>query len=210
MEGKPTTTLEIYDPVQGTWSKGSPLPEARSRYSLVAFEGRMYLFGGWDGSQIRNEVFVYDAQADNWEMRTPMRTARAFSGAVALDGRIYVVGGEDNTGPLNVNEVYTPANENNQPWKSAASLPTARSRAGIGTAANYVQLFGGTPEAQPISYDIRTDTWQQAQGESQLLGNQPGVAQRDGVYYILSGTPGQSVTSLFEVRQTYTLVVPLR
>ncbi|NIT59595.1 MAG: hypothetical protein GWN00_26270, partial [Aliifodinibius sp.] len=45
--------LAVYDPILDQWMNLENLPEARSGYSSIAYEGRLYLFGGWDGENVR-------------------------------------------------------------------------------------------------------------------------------------------------------------
>ena len=57
---QPSDTLEIYDTNTNQWSSGAPLPIPLSGYGLVAYEGYLYVFGGWDGQKYRDNVFSYD------------------------------------------------------------------------------------------------------------------------------------------------------
>jgi DNA-binding CsgD family transcriptional regulator len=208
-DGTISDRLEVYDPVQGSWATAASLPAPRSAYGLTALEGRVYLFGGWDGNEVRSEVFAYDPRSDTWTTQTPMPTARAYTGAVALDGKIYVIGGEDSSGPLRINEEYVPANEGRQPWTSRAPLLMPRSRFGSGALANLIYVLGGVPEAEPLYYDIRTDTWQSMPSPEIALGVQPAVAPRDASLFILSTDPEQSTSALIEFRLVYMLTVPI-
>jgi DNA-binding CsgD family transcriptional regulator len=205
---------EVYDPVQGTWDTVAPLPEPRSGYGLVALEGRMYLFGGWDGTSYRDEVYVYDPDTDTWDDATTMPTARAYGSAVAVDTKIYVMGGENDSGLLASSEIYTPARAGGQWTASAAPLPEPRSHFGSGTIANFIVLLGGTPDAAPLYYNIRTDTWQAFRAPDFLptdLGIHPAVAQRDTSLFVVNhyNEMADSTSHLFELRLLYTIVVPI-
>ena len=201
--------MAVYDPVQGLWVTAASLPAPRSTYGLATLEGRIYLFGGWDGSEIRSEVFAYDPRSDTWITQTSMPTARAYNRAIALDGKIYVIGGENNNSSLRVNEEYVPANEGRQPWTSRAPLLNPRSRFGSGALANLIYIFGGVPEADPLYYDIRTDTWQTLQSPAITFDTRPAVAQRDASLFIVNNSLDQSSTNMFEFRLFYTLTVPI-
>jgi hypothetical protein len=205
--------MEVYDPVQGNWSTAASLPAPRSGYSLVALEGRMYLFGGWDGSNYRDEVYIYDPDTDTWDTETTMPTPRAYGGAVAVDTKIYVMGGENESGLLASSEIYTPARDGGQWTASAALLPEPRSHFGSGTIANFIVLLGGTPDATPVYYNIRTDTWRTFASPDFLpddLGLQPAVAQRDTSLFVVNhyAEVAQSTSHLLELRLLYTIIVP--
>ena len=95
-DGKVLAICEAYDPRTKQWESLPPLPAPRSRYALADFEGQLYLFGGWDGTAYRGEVFVFDPRAKTWAESAPMRTPR--TRAALVEERIYVIGGENQSG----------------------------------------------------------------------------------------------------------------
>ncbi len=123
--GLPSDVLEIYDPREDTWKKGSALPQAISAYALADFEGQLYLFGGWDGEQALDSVYIYDPDEDAWREGTPMPTARFDAGAGEAGGKIFVIGGWDGERALTVNEVYFPERDSQgeSAWSAQAELP---------------------------------------------------------------------------------------
>ena len=142
--GIPTDVNEVYDPVTNHWSTGKKMPEALSAYSLTEYEGRIYLFGGWDGNHVVNDVYIYDYRDDTWSAGPAMPTARAYSGSVVVGGKIYVIGGWDGTKGLEVNEVYRPDNPvDGSPWGSAPPLPSGRYGMGITNLADIIFILGG-------------------------------------------------------------------
>lgn len=163
--GAITTAVEIYNPALNVWKTAESMPEPRSEYALAAWEGRIYLFGGWDGKNYTQTVFRYDLTADAWAELTPMPTARGLMGAVASDGKIYVYGGWNGKNALALNEVYTPALENagNSPWSTAASLPEARYGFGSAGIAFFAYAVGGIDSDQnelpPAQYNIQENRW---------------------------------------------------
>jgi len=68
--GRPTDVFEIYDPRRDEWASGAPLPIALSAYALADFEGQLYLFGGWDGEQSQDGVWIYNPVSDTWQAPT--------------------------------------------------------------------------------------------------------------------------------------------
>jgi hypothetical protein len=44
-------TMEVYDPVVGVWSAGPSLVSRRSGVSAVSLGDKIYVIGGFDGSQ---------------------------------------------------------------------------------------------------------------------------------------------------------------
>src|SRR5262249_11327024 len=130
--GAPTNVFEVYDPQNNLWATLKPLPQPRSGYALATVEGKLYLFGGWDGASYRGEVWQYNPDDDEWSERSPMPTPRAFAGAAALESQIYVVGGENKDGALTVNERYTPSDDGNgKPWATQQPLLAPRSHIAV-------------------------------------------------------------------------------
>ena len=160
-----TSVVEIYNPAFDGWKQAANLPEPRSEYALAAWEGRVYLFGGWDGTNYTNTVFRYDLTADAWTELTPMPTARGLMGAVASEGKIYVYGGWNGKNGLALNEVYQPALENagGSPWSIAASMPEAHYAFGSAGIAFFAYAVGGAGNAEhappPAQYNIQENRW---------------------------------------------------
>jgi DNA-binding CsgD family transcriptional regulator/N-acetylneuraminic acid mutarotase len=166
LSGNLSAALEVYDPRQDTWEERAALPLPLSGYALVAYEGRLYLFGGWDGQKYLDTVFTYDPGQDRWEELTAMPTARAFAGAVIASGKIHIIGGYDGTHALSVNEIYLPDRdkEEDNPWMVGEPMPEGRYSFGVASVADMLQVVGGTGNGQDVdtilAYQPQTDSWQ--------------------------------------------------
>jgi N-acetylneuraminic acid mutarotase len=143
-----TDQLEIYDPINDNWEKGSPLPIPLSAYALVAHEGKLLLFGGWNGGSVEKKVYEYDPDADQWYPRTDMPTARAYPGVGISEGKIFVLGGFDGEKALAVNEIYSPEAEGGDtgPWVAGAALPQPRYAMGVASMVDTLHVIGGVGE----------------------------------------------------------------
>ena len=62
---------------------------------MVAHDGKIYAFGGLQGTEAAptRTAEVYDPVKDEWESIPPMFTANHSAGAASLGGKIFVVGG---------------------------------------------------------------------------------------------------------------------
>lgn len=214
-EGQVSDVLEIFDPQSEEWSTGQALPEPRSAYSLAVFEGRLYLFGGWDGKEYRSEVFRFDPNANSWELLTLMPTERAFScAAISPEGEVFVIGGQNSTGRLYTNEAYLPAldgGSNSFPWSQRKPLDAPRSQSACGSLDNEIYVFGGDQAQAPLRYDVRSDKWQELSASPQPIGAQPAMAYRDGVFYLTGGQLHNKPTDYmygFSVR--YSVTIPIQ
>lgn len=163
--GQPTNILEIYNPHQENWSVGASLPIPLSAYALVAFEGDLYLFGGWNGKEFSNQVLRYDPNQDQWNELTPMTIARGFAGAATVGGKIYILGGYDGTTSLSYNSIYSPELEgtDTSPWAEGTPLPEGRSSMGVANVADDIFLIGGkgthTDVFSQMKYVTNEDIW---------------------------------------------------
>ena len=69
------------------WKKGAPFPEADEELYGVTTNGKLYVFGGWDGGKARGVAYEYDPATESGPRRRrcrgrptmrpwPLRTAR--------------------------------------------------------------------------------------------------------------------------------------
>jgi hypothetical protein len=164
--GEPTNVLEAYDPLQDRWEKKTPVPIAISAYALASYEGRIFLFGGWDGKQFLNSVYEYDPSRDRWSERSPMPTRRGFAGAAEGGGRLFVMGGWDGKNALTANEVYAPNLDDGQgdAWSQGQPMPQGRYAMGMTSVAEIIHLLGGEGQAgadlPPVEYFPHRNEWQ--------------------------------------------------
>ncbi len=215
--GKPTRVLEVYELRLGRWETLAPLPLALSGYALAAVDGRLYLFGGWDGQRIVETVYSYDPETDAWKTGTPMSSPRAFAAAVALEGRILLVGGTDGAHPLDTVQVYFPQRDQagDNPWEDHTKLPEPRSAVGAAVIAGLVYVFGGesttSPEGglAPLQYQPLSDQWVSFDRSPVAIGAHPAMVTLDTRLYVLGGlTPGGMSAFDQSYQAIYTINLP--
>jgi DNA-binding CsgD family transcriptional regulator len=108
-QGQPTAVTEVYDVERNRWSTAAPLPRPLSAYALAPFEGKLYLLGGWDGSQYRDEILRYSPETNQWEEAGRLPSPRGYAGAAVANDRILLIGGVDAVGSVNQMAQYSPA-----------------------------------------------------------------------------------------------------
>lgn len=131
-------------------------------------------------------------------------------GVAFADGQIFVFGGVGTDGqPLGQGEIYDPTRE---VWRAMASpLPTALSYFELAALGEYLIVLGGREVNSPLYFNFRRDSWEIYQENDPLvpLGEQPAVAVRDNLLYVLSADPNASDSStLQQMRVIYTMVLP--
>ena len=85
--------FEVYDLSTETWSVLPDMPTYRWGLSVVAFEGKIYVFGGRGISNRPAAVDVYDPQDSSWTTVTNIPTPRYQLAACVLDSNIYAIDG---------------------------------------------------------------------------------------------------------------------
>lgn len=94
------------------WNQTTTLPEEKSYGSAVVASGRIFSMGGYNGSSIRNTLYIAQVMGDGtvgtWSVGTSLPQP-LYSFAVASSGSYIFITGGQNSSALNVNTVYSMA-----------------------------------------------------------------------------------------------------
>ena len=118
-------SAECFDTQQCTWSLIPPMKKRRKYSGVAVMGGRVYVFGGCDGSTTHTSAEVYDPVMDQWAFAAPLLCPRSGMGVAVLHGFIYVIGGSNNGTPLSSVEQYDPLSNH---WAVGPSMATPRDR----------------------------------------------------------------------------------
>ena len=217
-DGRPSDILEIYDLRQDLWSKGANLPAARSDYALAASEGKLYLFGGWDGQEYTSDVYSYDPQSDTWSKRSPLPGKVGQAAAATLEDGIYLIGGTDGRQALTSNRVYYPERDLNQgnPWEELAPLPAGRYGMGAASLIDEIYILGGVGSGNseaalpPLEYDAQDNQWVQFEAPPEAVGAFSALLASGTQLHLLGGQTSSGLTSIHRTYQAvYTILLPV-
>ncbi|GAB4500581.1 MAG: kelch repeat-containing protein [Anaerolineales bacterium] len=208
--GAISATLEVYDPLQKRWETRAPMLTAISAYALAAFEGKLYLFGGWDGQKDLASVYEYDPAGDQWTQKTPMPTARSFAGAAVAGGKIYVVGGAAGGQALAVNEEYIPERDD---WQKQAPMPQPRSALGITSIADTIYVVGGSEQhaagLPPLRYSHQQNQWQEFENPQAQNWSHFGLVSFQTHLYGVGGLEAQTPSAKnLSYQAIYIILIP--
>jgi DNA-binding CsgD family transcriptional regulator len=215
--GQPVSVLEVYSPRLDRWDSLTPLPVPLSGYALAAYEGRLYLFGGWDGKNYSAAVYTFDPAEKTWQTRTPLPSARAFAAAAVIESKIYVIGGFDGQNSLRATLAYFPQRDRNgdQPWDNLAPLPEGRYGMGATALAGMVYLVGGLNNAgqssdlSPVQYQALNDRWTAFERAPQAVGDRSELLALDTRLHVLGGkAPAGLMSNHLTYQAIYTIAVP--
>ncbi len=214
-DGQATDRLEVYNPRLDRWEGRASLPSPRCAYALAALEGRLYLFGGWDGRDYVADVFIYDPQTDSWHTGQPMAARRGLAAAVGVGGKILVLGGWDGKTALATNSVYFPQRDENgeKAWEDQLPLPEGRYGLSAAFLTDVVYVIGGTDgqaELAPLRYDADSNAWLPLELPPQEVGVQPVVLPLGTQLHVFGGLHGDVGTVEYLTYQaSYVIVLPV-
>ena len=211
--GDVTDIVEVYDPYEDNWTMVSPIPKGLSSYAVATYEGKMYLFGGWDGKQFTDSVYMYDPAQDFWSLDATLPAARGFSGTAVVSNRIYILGGYDSTSALNTNDIFLPGNSE-KPWMQGTSMPEGRFGVGVASFADVIYVIGGTDEngnvLRSLQYNVNEGIWKPFGSLQSKTWKNMGVLPFGSKLYILGGELGDQLSDkLWGYQAMYLIVLPI-
>lgn len=140
--------------IGGRWKETGSMPFVRDGLAAAAWNGKIYVAGGYDSSPgsveaVFRDLNEYDSASRRWRPLAPMPTPRFSCTAAAFDGRIYVVGGQGEArapwSAVNAVEAYDP--ETNA-WSAIPPLPKARHHPVVAALGGRLYVVGGSPQGQ--------------------------------------------------------------
>ncbi len=213
---KVSSDLEIYDLRRDVWENGPAMPVGLSAYAIASFEGRIYLFGGWDGESFQDSVWMFDPDTKSWQEKSPLPSPRGFAGAAVIGGRIFVLGGFNGQKANNENLIYTPdlEGEFSTPWHFGAALPVGRYGMGVAGIGDIIGVLGGIQESGDLPsawiYLTINDTWQELPKPTEEIPAFSGTVSLGNNLYILGGKLGENPTNQnIAFRAIYTVSFPI-
>lgn len=214
VEGKstPTDSFIVYDPGADKWSSLAPLPAPLAGSALVASSDMLYLIGGWDGKEMRDEVWripIAEAGQPKWQVAGHLAKARAFLGAAPVGSEIYIVGGYDGQRELDLAEVFTPASGER---RLLPSLGTPRG--GLVLVYDGMALYAlGGGWTRPITtherYDVASGAWSNFPSPIQGAWRNLTAAAKDGRLDLVGGWSGSPIESHLQYQSSFRALLPV-
>lgn len=173
-----------------TWSPRTSMPGPRYAFASCVADGKLYAFGGYDGTHI-NTVVAYDPVAGSWSSKSPMPVQRTDAEAVEAGGKIYILGGQIGGATLTTRvDVYDPATDS---WGTpVAPMPTLRTAFGLASIDGIIYAVGGTNGGDVSTveaYDPISDTWEN-KAPMPTAHSHVGVGVINGVLYAVGSANG--------------------
>ncbi len=200
------------DGTVGTWSTTTAFTTARYGHTSVAYNGYLYVIGGYDGVSYLNDVQkalictgnnsgvggcgATAGTVGTWSTTTALTTAREFHTSVAYNGYLYVIGGT-NGGYLNdVQKAVINADGTIGTWSTTTAFNTARSGHTSVAYNGYIYVIGGYSgsyqsdvQKAAINADGTIGTWSTTTAFTTARNNHTSVAY-NGYLYVIGGNSG--------------------
>lgn len=170
------------------------MPIPKNEVAAVAFDGRVYVFGGYSGADCTYTAnsYSYDPATSTWTQLASMPTRRESPRAAEINGVIYVYGGGircgGNTGVL---EMFDPATGN---WTSGTP-GMVRHRASVVALHGKLYAIGGNNDGVVLDvvqeYTPSSNSWT-TKAPIPAAAYRSGAAVLNGLIYVVGGD-GNSV-----------------
>uniref|UniRef100_A0A182IVR7 Kelch-like protein diablo n=1 Tax=Anopheles atroparvus TaxID=41427 RepID=A0A182IVR7_ANOAO len=211
--GESVSTVEIYNPTTKEWSMGEAMTMLRSRVGVAVTNGKLYAFGGFNGTERLSTVEIYDPRQHRWSQGMPMQCKRSAVGVAALEDYVYVCGGYDGVTSLSTVERYCPRTDS---WSTVAPMMKYRSAGGVAAVGTFVYALGGHDGLSIFDtverYDPFLDTWTKVRSMMNRRCRL-GVATLGNRLYACGGYDGNSFLRSVEVydpvKDTWSLIAPM-
>ncbi|MEO6513662.1 MAG: hypothetical protein ABIR37_03165 [Candidatus Saccharimonadales bacterium] len=144
----------------GTWGTTTNFTTARNSASALAYNGYLYIAGGYTGSASLNDVQYARINADGtigtWSATAGLVNARNHFGFVAAKGYVYAIAGKVGGTASSIVE-YAQINSNGSigSWATTAIISPARFSAGTTTYNGYLYMMGGADNLSNPMSDVR-------------------------------------------------------
>ncbi|MEI6949542.1 kelch repeat-containing protein [Paraflavisolibacter sp. H34] len=172
------------------WTERAPMATPRAQHGALAANGKIYVFGGINGSGPLGSLEIYDPLTNKWSAGAPMPApSRGMAFALGSNGMIYAFSGFSDSAITKAYS-YNPANNT---WTVLATMPGGVWEGAAATAADgKVYVFGGEPSGAASAnatriYDISTNKWSTGAHMPKGLLQHSAITGDDGRIYIFGG-----------------------
>ncbi|MGB9799236.1 MAG: LuxR C-terminal-related transcriptional regulator [Thermanaerothrix sp.] len=217
-DGQASDMLEVYDLRRDEWENGPVLPYPICAYAITAFEGRLFLFGGWDGKAFISSILVYDPAFEQWKEvgKIPLAYERLYSAVV--NNKIYLIGYGGETQTMPQLWAYYPNREPEQDevWEKRKNPPASLKPIAMTALAGNLYLVGESQnpsekKQQTLwAYLEASDEWQQIASLPTLMGEEGLLLSTDTRLHFIGGRwDDKEQETHFAYQALYTINLPV-
>jgi len=212
--GRAMRSVQVFDPVQTTWTNLGPMPLELHHFQPVAIDESIYVIGGftccYPNEALVPEIHVFNTQTLTWSIEGSMPASRVRGSAATIvrNGIMYVVGGNTqghSGGAVAWFDSFDPATGE---WSVLPDAPNARDHFAAVLASDYLVAASGRQTSQPNPFknavletdvfDFLTGVWHTADDIPTARAGALAGAAGDEVL-IAGGEINTSTTALADV-----------
>lgn len=200
---KISNELEIYDPVNNTWSLGAPIPIGVTHMGIAVVGAEIWILAGFVGNHpgvATNRVQIYNTIDNNWRDGPDLPFPRGSGTAAFSNGKIHFFGGLKPDRKTDVGEHFIlDVNNQNNGWVQAASMPNPRNHLSAASINGVIYAIGGQyghdggvkDQKFLHAYDPNSDTWTRKKDLPTNRSHfEPGTTINNGKILIAGGRNG--------------------
>ncbi len=184
--GRGIKAVQVYDPVNKTWTNKANVPLELHHFQAVTLNGLIYVVGAFTGNYPREtpvpQIYIYNPVTDKWlnGPTIPLARRRGSAGVVVYNNKIYLVSGILDghwNGWVNWFDEYDPATNT---WKILPNAPRARDHFHAAVINNKIYVAGGRRSSASTNqtfaltvpevdvYNFATNSWSTLPGNSNI------------------------------------------
>ncbi len=210
-EGQPANALEIFDLNANIWrSDAQEMPEALCAYAATAYNGELYVIGGWNGKKYVDSVYVYNPQQNEWrQLEQPYPLQAGYASAIAVGGELLVAGGYDDQKEFS--SVYIFDDKSGQ-WREGPPLIHPRGGLSLAMAGDNLYAIGGgmdAPLAVNEKLNLEEMTWQEIETPYLDQWRTYGAAAIGSELFSVGGWNKEYPATLLSYQTVYKIFIPL-
>ncbi|CAG0915495.1 unnamed protein product [Notodromas monacha] len=202
-DGAPTNTAEVFDYLNNSWKvdKRFALEERRAYHACLVKDKKVYVYGGFDGSNFLSSLHVLDLDdiEAGWVEKTGMHHQRCYIAGCIFQDQLYAIGGLDGLVRIATVERF---NEELNQWEMMPDLCKARSDASACDHKGNLYVAGGF-DGHMVLHSVEvfnpdTKTWKLIQPYMSSARSGLSIVSYSGRLFVLGGFDGTSRTSRSE------------
>ena len=194
---------QIHAQTDGNWTTLSSMPAAAGFMGGVAYQGKIYLFGGSPTiTSSTSKAWKFDPADGGWTPLPDIPAPTCGAGVVELNGKIYIIGGGD--APFGnyykTVRIFDPASGT---WGAGTDMPEERSLLACSVLQGKIYVMGGGDKYNTVLkstwvYDPDSKTWSSADDMPEARAFVSAVVLNDKIYVLggLNGAAGLGLASV--------------
>lgn len=165
-----------------------------------AYNGYMYVLGGWDGTSdlatTRYAPINSDGSIGSWTSGTSFSGGRSNLACTVANGYLYILGGDGSVKYNDVQSAQINSNGSLGSWSTTSSFTNGRSDSVVGVSNGFIYIMGGINQGNqtlgdtqfaPINTNGTLGEWQQTINVMNQPRNEAGGAMYNGYIYESGG-----------------------